>query len=119
MTEQATDTASARNLLRWAGIVQSCLLLLAFAFMMWQIIPMLTETQEFLTKHLEKSGQLEASFAVSLEYESYLIRVEGIQIALGFTVGLLLCVFGLVLFTIGVTDAFQLVGSNKDGKITL
>jgi len=54
-----------------------------------------------------------------LEYESYAVRTHGIQVALGFLIGLFMAGFGLLLFAIGATDDFGLSGEHKDGKLTL
>src|SRR5262249_6095760 len=59
------------------------------------------------------------SFIVALEYESYAIRTQGIQVALGLLVGLFMAGFGMLLFSLGGADNFGLGGEHKEAKISV
>jgi hypothetical protein len=121
-TEQSKSRVArlfAKPLLGWSCLIMLALLFVLLAVSLFYILPLLTQPPGFIEKHLEKAPNMDASFAVALEYESYAIRAQGIQIALGFIVGLFMAAFGLLLFAIGATDDFGFDGTYKEAKLNL
>jgi hypothetical protein len=95
-------------------------MLILFAITLLRVVPLLTEPPGLAMKYLDKTtGGIDGPFLAALEYESFAIRTQGIQIALGFLVGILLGAFGLLLFAIGATDAVELAGSARETKLNL
>lgn len=110
----------ARSALGWTCVGMAILLILLFAYALFAVLPLMTQPPGFVDRYMEKAGSMDASFLSALEYESFVIRTQGIQIALGFIVGLLIAAFGLVLFAVGATDAFGAGMSSHEGiKVNL
>src|SRR5437870_332904 len=115
----ASPALFSRTALGWTCIVMAALLLVLFGYAVFTVLPLLTRPPGFVDRYLEKAGNLEASYVTTLEYESFVIRTQGVQVALGFIVGLLIGAFGLVLFAVGVSDAFTAEGTYKEAKLGL
>lgn len=106
-------------MLGWMCIGLGAAMLLLFGFCLYYILPLLTQPPGFVDDYLKRASDVDASFLVALQYESYAIRTQGIQIALGFLVGILMGAFGLLLFSIGATDAIDFDGTFKEAKLSL
>src|SRR5262245_2986680 len=105
-----------KSALGWASIIMGAALLLVFGYALFQVMPLLTNPPQFIDQTIrdelrdlapKERPDLYVAYVATLEYESFVIRTQGIQVALGFLVGLLVAAFGMVLFAIGASDAFE------------
>jgi hypothetical protein len=101
------------------SVVVGLLLLGVLIYAVSEILPLLTKTPGFIEKRMQDQPDLNLAYVATLEYESFAIRMQGSQVALGFLVGLVLGVFGLLLFAIGATDAFEAAGSTDKASVSL
>ena len=109
----------AKPILGWASIAMASAMLILFGFALFLILPLLTQPPSLAKEFLEKKEPgIDGPFVVALEYESFAIRTQGIQIALGFLVGILMAVFGLLLFAIGATAVFEGEGDVPGAKFS-
>ncbi|MEX0725999.1 MAG: hypothetical protein WEB58_00795 [Planctomycetaceae bacterium] len=60
----------------------------------------LANPPSFLDEYLNDKPNLHASMAVTLEYQSYALRVQGIQIAYGLMLSLIFVSIGMILFAV-------------------
>src|SRR5216683_1994768 len=75
----------AKPILGWASIAMASAMLILFGFALFLILPLLTQPPSLAKEFLEKKEPgIDGPFVVALEYESFAIRTQGIQIALGF-----------------------------------
>lgn len=106
----------AKSALGWASVGIVAILLILLAYTLFFVVPLLTQPPNFIDQSVKASlsnvtaienPELYIAYLSTLEYESFCMRTQGIQISLGFLVGLFLAAFGMMLFAIGATGTVE------------
>lgn len=103
-----------------AAYVCALALLSLFVYSLFWILPLITSPPSILNNPtLMADDKRFAAYIVSLEYESFALRLHGTQIALGFVVGLFFSTLGMILLAAGITGDVSVDGQQQEAKISL
>lgn len=115
----------ARILYTLIASVMLLVLIIILIFIIVKVVPSYTEsadrTVNAVSSLIRKDSYTpeDVNFIVALEYESLSTRLVVTQILAGLTIGLCICIIGLMLFGLGVSQPVEAEASGGSWKVTL
>ena|SRR5579872_568911 len=110
--------------LQWVGWLFVIAMVAQLSVIGWAsivVVRTMSSTPSFFEKVVKDRNEIGATLIVTLEYQSNVIKTQGIQIAYGLLIAMVFVATGMLLFAIEATGAFsfsaEVAGKKAIGKV--